>query len=438
MKKLFVFAVLSLLCAQVQAQSLLNKLKDKASEAVESKISGKIDSALGIGNSKSSDAEQGTTVDMSSYMTYAKELLDPEDNPDYFDSDDAEDTPVTKHFTSYMDAIKARPALPAKGKLATEDDLRSFAAVIADVRHSTNELCINYAKRQSDLSRAALADDTSTSPSTAGSPAAGTASMITPQEVFTAINEAGLDPQTATEDQIKDAVATYMAKKKGLTKQQVLDMMSQAAAEEASKPRSRTDEIKEQLDSIYMHQADALIQQANMTVNMLQTAIMGGRVAQDESTMSGALASLKKKIIAAWPKSDECKAVAKMEADLSAKIDDWMRKNNKGWNDAMPSFWTEGRQEQNKIIDKWNAKQLDRWLETMARFYDNDTADAKVLAALDEELEAMSAAEKARPSWAGAKSTAVTLNGLILNYMDTAASVFDCPLVQHTSTEGAF
>lgn len=171
----------------------------------------------------------------------------------------------------------------------------------------------------------------------------------------------------------------------------------------------RCNEIYEELNGIYIQQVEGLYNHAASSISSMQSVLLGGRAAVNENTLSGALYKQKKQITEAWPRSQECHQVNVLE--------------NKGASKQV-------RSEQNAIIDRWNAKQLEQWVAVLKRFDGQSAAAAKRIAELDAELDSMSEPVKQSSAWAAAKNQAITLNGVILTSATMPLQVFDCPLVR--------
>ena len=394
------FAVLLLAlviaCGTAGAQGMLKnlggKVINKVEKKVENKAGQKVDKVLGkiFGEDPEQNASQaaqtatsyGNDNDYSGYSSggssYGSSLMDADYHKDYY--------PVSVNpsykFTSYKDALKARLDLPKPGTLNSEKDLEAYAAKVAELKQATEDICIKYTQQQTALNSQSI-----NGPYAGGSKSKPTVN-VSAEEVMQAIKAKGLDPATASEAQMQDAVAEYVAKKMGVSKAQALEMMSKDDA-----PQNRMDQIAAEL--------------AGIDEGRTLAALI------DETTMTGALFNLSKRIASSWAKSDECKMVNKLEREQGLK----------------------GRDKQNEIIDKWNSKQLDIWVAKIARFADAEYADAQKVADLDAELEAMSAADKKTANWASAKIQAVNLANLIISTMSIPTKVFECPLVSHASTE---
>ena len=399
MRKTVLTALLILAGTSVFAQgNLLKGLGEKAKNAVGSQIGKTVTGALGLGANGSSQQSAAPAVS----MTYAQDLLDPNYNEDYFPAGELKDVPV---FNSYSDAINACPGLPQPGSLKTFDDMKAYAARAAAVRQATVDMCTKYAMRQSELS-AQMMNASSAASSQGGSSIQG----ISAAEVMKALADAGVNPETATEEQVKDAMADYIAKKAGVTKQQALEMMNNPQPAETE--GNRMNQIEAELSAIYEAKVMSILNASQNALTSLQAALLGGKTAPDETTLTGALQALRSKIIAAWPASAECKEVNRLEKEQGEK----------------------GRARQNEIIDRWNSARIDEWVAKMSVFQKAESADAAKLAALDAELDAMSEADRQTSDWAAAKQKAVMLNGFIISCMEMPAKVMECPLVHHAQT----
>ena len=400
MKKTVLIAVLILLgtCAFAQG-GLLKGLGDKAKNAVGSQLGKAVSGSLGLGGNGSQESNASGEDYPPVALTYAQDLLDPEANENYLPLEDPSDAPV---YNSYLDALNARIALPASGSLNSAEALRAYGEKVARVRKATVDMCTRYALKQSDLTK-----QTMNGPSAGSSSGAENASNISAAEIMKAISDAGLNPATASEDQIRDVVAGYVAGKTGMSKEQAIEMMAKGAPEGAGE--NRMNQIEKELYAIYDARVMSSLNSAQNALAGLQAALLGGQTAADETTLDGALQALRTKILAAWPASEECKSVNKLEREQGPK----------------------SRPRQDEIIDKWNARQLDLWVAKISMFQEAEAADALKAAQLDAELDAMPESDKKTSDWASAKMKAVMLNGLILSCMEMPAKVFDCPLVHH-------
>lgn len=404
---MIIISSLVLISGAAYAQgSLLRGIGDKAKQAAGQQLKKNIGNALGLGggdnSAQNNSAANSTYYDSTPSMSYAQDLLDPDLNPDF--------SPVgvvnsSYKFNSFKDAIKAQLDLPKAGSLKSVDDYKAYAAKQADIHQGVVDLCTKYGQQQNALTNQSLHG-----PYLNQGNKSNSSIYVSQDEVFKAMQDAGLNPATATEDQIMDAVATYISKKNGMSKADVIKKMKEEKAQEASQPKHRIIEIQEELSAIYETQLMSGVNAASSALNSLSSALLsGGKTSVDETNLAGALFMLRKKIVAAWPRSEECKEVNKLEMSQGKK----------------------SHAKQNELIDKWNAKQLDIWVAKISQFVNVEGENARKVAELDAELDGMSEADKKTANWADAKLQIIKLNGTIVNYIDIPGRVFDCPLVRH-------
>lgn len=404
-----IIAAFVIVSGAAYAQSgLLKGIGDKAKQAAGQQLKKNIGNALGLGgvdntSSQNNSAANSTYYDSTPSMSYAQDLMEA-DYPINFAPEGV--VKSTYNFKSYKDALKARLDLPKAGSLNSVDDCKAYAAKQADLHQGVVDLCTRFAQKQNDLTNQSLHG-----PYLSQSGSKGSAYMnVSQEEVFKALQDAGVNPATATEDQVMDAVATYISKKNGVPKDQVLKQMKEGKANE--KPKHRINEIQEELSAIYETQLMSGVNATANAINSLSTALLSGKATVDETSLSGALFTLRRKIIASWPKSEACKEVNKLQAQQGSK----------------------SIARQNEIIDKWNSKQLDIWVAKISGFVESEGQTARKIAELDAELESMSDTEKKSADWADAKLSVIKLHNAFINYMDIPGMVFDCPLVRHAES----
>ena len=173
---------------------------------------------------------------------------------------------------------------------------------------------------------------------------------------------------------------------------------------------TRCNAIYEELSGIYAKKIEEASNEAYNNLTAAPSMLLGNKSAVNTGTLGGALFSLANQIVRSWPSSQECRKVNSIEADNPKKA---------------------GKQEQNKVINAWNAEQLSKWESTLRSFDDKDAVAARRIAELDAELDSMGDAVKKTSSWAMAKSQAGTLNGIVLDYARMPKRILDCPLVSN-------
>ncbi|MBO4427038.1 MAG: hypothetical protein J5771_00945 [Bacteroidales bacterium] len=348
-------------------------------------------------------------------------------------------------FATFKDALAARPALPDPAKLVSHAGREAYAKTAKAYELALEALCERYAQEYMNAFNpmaAAPAPKPQGRPQgrmqgpPPGMPDPSMTPDISPQEIFAAMAKAGVDPTTATPEQMQSVILGLVAEKTGMDKSKLQAMMNAEAAAE-DKP-SRSEQIYEELQALFEQMNEESLKKNEARLNNLQASLLGGKVSDAGMSLEDALGVLAEKIAADWQKSDECKEINSMEKALAAKTENWMKANNKNWNDPLPSFWAEGRKDQNKVVDRYNKKSLVAWIAKIKEYDEPDLVYARKLAALDSELDAMPTAEKQSPSWKQAKSKAASMNGLLLHIVVAPQTALKCPLVGYVPTEYTF
>ncbi len=116
--------------------------------------------------------------------------------------------------------------------------------------------------------------------------------------------------------------------------------------------------------------------------------------ALDGADLTGyALRQLLRQLRQEWAESPEGIAVNKIEADLEARIPQWVATlKKKGRNKCdeimeLPEWWTEGREQENELIAQWNRRVAPRWLAVANAQEEKLKALFTKAIALDEENE---------------------------------------------------
>lgn len=167
----------------------------------------------------------------------------------------------------------------------------------------------------------------------------------------------------------------YVEKKLPKVVEKMHEIEAQKEADEKSK--KRYDEISAEIDQ--MQNDDSGL------VKMIENLSERNDVSELESELN----SMRRQIIIDWPSSQECVQINNMEKELASKLDSWMKKEHKNYDDEYPEFWKESRKAQNVLVDQWNLKTTENWLNkvnaeiTSTKDYMNKIVD------IDNRLEAL-------------------------------------------------
>ena len=426
-------ALLMLCPIDSNAQGLLKKLKQKAEDAVTDKVGKKIIKGSATKQNVITSVE---TSDETVSDDYAKGRV----MTNVFEPNISEDeqSPIT--FNNIADVLAATPAMPTAEQLLT---LEGRTAYYND-KVKNAELALNawmnkrsMAVAQRSLKMGTTVQTMQTRQNSANRQSAELMAEImpSPAEMLEAIKKAGLNPETASETEIMNAIVPSLAKKWGMSESEckkILNMGQKNPAEveayisknhpalwaklSKAKPVDSPEAQKEGEDlqrytEILMEVADSVSSGVQMTH-------------PDKEAMQQQFAT-------EWDNSKACQQVNQMEKELDAKLRKWMEANNKGYNDEMPDFWVEGRKNQNKVIDSWNKTQAEQWIKCAADMLPELKARAERLQQLDAELESLRAGGEESFPYCQARNAIDGALFFIEQYMLLCKFPLDMPLVEH-------
>lgn len=434
MKRIIIMtgAALLMLCpTDSSAQGFLKKLKEKAENVVADKVSKSASS-----NAKKVAAPTVEAADEETSVEYAKGRV----MTDIFDPNIGEDEQSPLTFNTIADALAATPAMP------TVDQLLSSEARVAYYNNKVKnvELALNVLmnKRTLTIAERSLKMGSSVQTMQAHQTSANRQRaewmaeiMPSPAEMMDAINKAGLKPETATEAQIMNAITPSLAKKWGVSESEckkILAMGQKSPDETEAYIRKNHPTLWAKLakgkpvDSKENLEESASVQRYVEILQEVTDSVESGLQMQrpEEIVMQQEFAT-------EWDNSDACQQVDKMEKELDAKLRQWMESNNKGYNDAMPSFWVEGRKNQNKVIDNWNRAKAEEWIKCAKDLQPQLKARAERLQQLDAELETLRGGGEETFPYQQAKNAVDGAIFMIQQYILLCKFPLDMPLVDH-------
>jgi len=174
------------------------------------------------------------------------------------------------------------------------------------------------------------------------------------------------------------------------------------------KENEKLEKLYEELVNI--QQADAELMMARnqaLASNLLGAFSGSSSQSLENGTIDGALNSLSVKMLKNWPKTDECKKINKLSEG----------KNNK--------------KEMEAVIDAYNAKQMKKWIETIKLYQEQDKASVMRLISIEDELNAMSNADKANPYWSKCMIQLTQLFNKVMVYTMYPSRALSCPMVRY-------
>lgn len=144
-------------------------------------------------------------------------------------------------------------------------------------------------------------------------------------------------------------------------------------------------------------------------------AALAGKNVPVANSIGGAMAELKKQIVADWHKSPECRKVNALEESGKSKA--------------------ARVKEQSAIIDSWNKAQLEKWVAALQQWEKDNCAYAARVAELDAQLEALPEKEKKSVDYKIARSSADGLQTMLMQWAMVPSEIFRCPFVEYPRTE---
>lgn len=363
---LLIAAALTIVCASANAQSMLERLGQKAKDAVENKIGEKVGNAVnnGLGKVTGKKQPQAQTSDKNGsddgYTYTARGAFDKADDPYKLYVDALNNDPNTNYYDAYKDltdmggdktsfvfkniseVVAAYPGIPTASQMAIYSERKASSEVLRNYdKGVSNYTSIDMVEQANELRVAA--SNVSTGPSDNG--------MAMQKAVFDGAKKLGKTPDQLTESEI-------------MTILEGMDAGPFAAASTATNG--------EEFDSI-TDRISAILDRAmstNVTIQKVERS----------------LDQIVPELNVAWNDSEARQQVYDNEAEIDPRIVNYWDQTKK--NDY-PEFWKEARREQNAIIDKFNIQQAEKWRSVLQAELEPQIALLQEIAAADAELESL-------------------------------------------------
>ena len=406
-----IFAALTIACASANAQSMLERLGQRAKEAVGEKVEGAVNAGLG----KIMGGKQGQTQSQTSnnngsnddFIYTARGAFNKGDDPYKLYVDALNNDPNTNYYDAYKEltdmggdkssfafkniseVVAAYPGIPTARQMAISSErkasseaLRNYCCGVASYQS------IDMVEQANDLRVAASMVST-------GSSHNGAAMQ---KAVFDGAKKLGKTPEQLTEDEI-------MAILEGMD-------ASPFAAVSAATDGEEFDSIIDRISAILDRAMST-----NVTILKVERS----------------LDQIVPELNVAWNDSEARQQVYDNETDIDPRIVSYWDQTKK--NDY-PEFWKEGRRAQNAIIDKFNIQQAVKWRKVLQTELEPYIALLQEIAAADAELESL-ARDKTLLDYAIAKnqinSAFMMVSLVVINVTQFAYAV---PLVANTVEDG--
>lgn len=426
---------------QADAQGFLNKLKDKAKSAVDSKVSSALGGALGKKAKAAAESQAGNSSDgdLPNTEGYAAGLAEYIDVPSDFTV--AEASSATANFATYSDALKAMPAIPTADELMDEgkrkaqmDKWSKFLANVSAMEAKQNELLMTTQNEVQTKSQ-----------SMAAAQGPSNASAQEMMEYVMKLSPAERAKLESLEEGDPAKSMEYI--KKNHPKMYAMMMKQASSARPGAHVITDSDESRIKLydeprDNMeaYYNRSNAEIQaKLNMNIAVLQA---GGSM-QGPDELGNMLNELAAKVQENWLASEECKKVDELESELWKKQHEWEKNNAKdrGKFTVYAPFFPEERAKQNAVIDAFNKKTAEQWVSIINKYIADKKADVTSIADINAQANKLISTRNKKDA---GESIAIS-NYLLFQsqvyghyvspYLTATIKAFAVPMIAHVETQ---
>ena len=406
-----IFAALTIACASANAQSMLERLGQRAKEAVGEKVEGAVNAGLG----KIMGGKQGQTQSQTSnnngsnddFIYTARGAFNKGDDPYKLYVDALNNDPNTNYYDAYKEltdmggdkssfafkniseVVAAYPGIPTARQMAISSERKASSEALRNY-------CCGVASYQS-IDMVEQANDLRIAASTVPKESSGNGAAVQ-KAVFEGAKKLGKTPDKLTESEIMT----------------ILEGMDASSFTEVS-----TATNGEKFDSI-TDRISAILDRAmstNVTIQKVERSL--DRIVPE--------------LNAAWNDSEARQQVYDNEAEVDPRIVSYWDQTHK--NDY-PEFWKEARRAQNAIIDKFNIQQAVKWRKVLQAELEPQIALLQEIAAADAELESL-VTDRGLLDYSIAKnqinSAFMMVSLVVINITQYAYAV---PLVSNTVEDG--
>ena len=296
--------------------------------------------------------------------------------------------------------------------------------------------------------------------------------MLSQEETMQVIMSSGLNLETATEEQMMNVLADAYAKKWNISQADARTFMAMANSNpkqaenflkqkypalysklEANAPKARDYVMDDPNDEAYdkiLNQLMDLAEEArtlrdnNMDMSQhLQNTMRANSLPGDVSfglAPTNKLEALFLDIMTGWPKSAECTKAIQIEDGLNARLENWQYWKGavEGQTICRPSWWIEGRKQENALFDVYNKRNAEKWIAT-AHAYDSKLQSvADRLLALDTQLEQLRGDKEESVNYCMAKTQVYAVEMYLADYYRMNQTYLTFPCVKHQEEQFCF
>ena len=418
-------------------------LRGLAEKAIEKKV-----------QEKTSLKQAVEPADNSENTDYIPEELQAIVTPEYDTEDPA--TPMT--ISSISDVLNKRPALPTVNDLLSPEAKKAYAykGALAWEQGTMNYRASSQSRYMELQNKILAAGNKQRQQQTRQQNFINEASakglMPSQQEIMQALMASGYDLEKITPEQSINVIAGVYSKKWNIPEADVKQFLTLVQSDdrkaEAFLAQKHPDLYKKLAgnapNSSEFMDVDTKENEYGKLGGQISDLAEEARVLKDYVSSLGnfrvaglptnTLEDLYTQIADGWKSSSECKQVIQIERGLQERLNSWEPcvESNMGKDIPFPSWWTQGRKQENAVIATWNKQNAQKWLTAVAEYDGQLRALYERLEVLDKQLEQVRSGDAETFAYLDAKMQVYIAEQLLLDYysMFTVALGFPCAVPQ--------
>lgn len=367
------FTMMLLSAQEVQAQGFLKNMANKAKSAVKQGVESVVKNKPA--SKQAETASDATMVAIGEVESFAESLAAPEEYGSlhrvYNDvAYHVPDLPEDKMFGSLKEAISSFPTQPTLEQVVNHD--ASWAKVMSDYSAMSRNLMMDTSARFSKAVQSGNAKASASMPKVTD--AQKKAIQQNAMKIFQLMQKHGIDPENTSD---KDMEAF------------VMKMVASGELKLPGMPQNMKFEAEDKEDKSY----DAITSKVeSLEEKMMNLTLQNGLAQSDPFGLNSTLDALYTQLQPSWVGSDAAKKVNEIQKGLDKRLDEFFTQHpTYGQNESeryYPAFWTEGKKQENAIINEFNKGILDKWTAPILKAINDNMPFVKEIETLDAEVEA--------------------------------------------------
>ena len=356
--------------------------------------------------------------------------------------------PVTPmKFSSLSDLLAKRPAMPAANDLLSPEAKTTYAykGAMAWEQGAMDYRTSQQIKQQQLQSKIMTAGNRLQQQQAQQKEFINDASrqglMLSQEETMQVLMSSGLNLEKATEEQVMNVLADAYAKKWNISQADARTFMAMAM----SNPKQAEAFLKQKYPELYSKLAANAPKAKQFVAEDSSKDNEYGKIGEQVSDISteaqqlrnaamdmltNKLENLNLQIVNSWKTSAECKQVVQIESDLQERLNNWnaCTEANQGKDIPFPTWWTQGRKQENAIIAQWNRPNAEKWLAVVAEYDNQLRALLDRLAAFDNQLEQIRNGGEETIVYLDAKMQVYIAEQFLTDYYSMFSTALEFPL----------